>query len=637
MQAHLLRARSITKPMVRASLSLLVLTSLAHAQAVRSAPRFEVHEATIDQMRTAMSQGRLTSVELVDAYLARIAAYDAQGPELNALIALNPRARSDAALRDQERRAGTVRSPLHGVPILLKDNFDTSDLPTTGGLLALAGWIPRDDAFVVRRLREAGVVILGKTNMHELAHGITTVSSLGGQTRNPYDPTRCPGGSSGGTAAAIAASFAAVGWASDTCGSIRIPAAFNSLFGLRPTQGLVSRTGVIPLSHTQDIAGPLARTATDLAIALDVTVAFDSTDPAARALPGRPPPRFVEALTRDAFRGARLGVLTNLFTDADEEIRDTTRSAVKTMKTLGAEVIDVTIPGFDSLVARSGVVPFEMKFDVNDYLVSHGAPISSLREILDRGLFHEALEARYRARDTVTSRDSEAYRAALAKQQLIRARITALMDSLRLSALVYPTMRQRPVIIGDPQPGSTCQLSAASGLPALSMPGGFTSDGLPVGVELLGPAFSDARLVAMAFAFEQSTSRRRPPVTTPPLVNGHGPRPVEMTVSVNAAPGTARARFHFNPGRNELTYSVHVAGVKRERLNAVVLRRVDSTLSGTGRVIHRLSGPGATRAAGRISLSATDARALAAGRLVLSVFTSSRVASTGDARLEMPK
>lgn len=637
MQAYPRHVRFVAKPTIRASLFFFLVASLAHAQRTNVRPRFEVHEATIGQLQTEMSQGQITSVALVNAYLARIAAYDARGPELNAIIVLNQRARADAALRDQERRAGRVRGPLHGVPILLKDNFDTADLQTTGGLLALAGWIPRDDAFVVRRLRDAGAVILGKTNMHELAHGITSISSLGGQTRNPYDPARCPGGSSGGTGAAIAASFAAVGWGSDTCGSIRIPAAFNSLFGLRPTQGLVSRAGILPLSHTQDIAGPLARTATDLAIALDVTVASDSTDPAARALAGRASPRFVEALSRTAFQGARLGILTNLLTDADEEIRDTIRSATRAMKALGAEVMDVTIPGFDSLLAGSGVITFEMKFDVNEYLTSRGAPVSSLSEIIRGGLFHESMEARYRARDTVRSLDSDAYRKALAKQQLIRARISALMDSLQLTALVYPTVRQRPAVIGDPQPGSNCQLSAASGLPALSMPGGFTGDGLPVGVELLGPAFSDARLVALAFAFEQSGTRRRPPASTPPLNNGRGPDPVSITVSAAAAGGIARARFSFDAGRNEMTYDMRVTGVPRERLSAVVLRRMDSTLTGPSRVIHRLSGPGTTQGAGKIRLSASDTRALTTGRLFLSVFTSSRMTSTVDARLEVPK
>lgn len=610
-------------------------TRPAAAQGARPVSAVEVYEATIPQLQAAMAEGRLTSVALVDAYLARIAAYDARGPELNAMIRLSPRARVDAAALDQERRVGKVRGPLHGIPIILKDNFDTADLPTSGGSIALANLQPRNDAFVVRKLRAAGAIILGKANLHELAHGITTVSSLGGQTRNPYELARCPGGSSGGTGAAITASFAAVGWGSDTCGSIRIPSAFNSLFGLRPTQGLVSRDGLIPLAHTQDIAGPLARSVTDLAIAMDVTIGADSADPSTRALDGMTLPRFVDSLSATAMRGARLGVLTNYFADTDAEIADTVRSAIKAMKALGAEVVDVTVPGFDSLLARTGVIEYEMKFDLNDYLARHpGAPVASLSEILERGLFHAALEPRFRARDTMRTRDSEPYVKALAKRALVRARIVAILDSLRLDALVYPTMRQRPALIGDPQRGSTCALSANSGLPALTAPAGLTADGLPVGIEMLGRPFADARLVSLAFALEQSGPRRRPPPTTPPLVAGRAPRPVHFATTARASSAAAQVSFSFDPSRSELGYEVRVTGAPPQRIDAVVLRRADST--GAKRVIQRLSGPGAIHAAGKVPLNAIDRRALIDGRIVLSLFTGDPQMGVADARLEMP-
>ena len=218
----------------------------------------EVFEASIPDLQEAMADGRVTAVQLVEAYLARISAYDQGGPALNSMIRLNPNARAQAAALDEERALRGTRGPLHGIPIILKDNYDTADLPTSGGSIALAGMIPPDDAFQVRKLREAGAVILGKSNLHELAMGITTISSVGGQTRNPYDPSRNPGGSSGGTGAAIAASFAAIGWGSDTCGSIRIPSSHHNLFGLRPTKGLSSIDGIIPLSHTQDVGGPVS-------------------------------------------------------------------------------------------------------------------------------------------------------------------------------------------------------------------------------------------------------------------------------------------------------------------------------------------------------------------------------------------
>jgi len=618
------------------SLPLPSLLLALRAAAPLTAQVPDVSEATISALQAAMAQGRVTSVQLVDAYLARIAAYDQLGPELNAMVRLNPQARADAAALDQERRGGKVRGPLHGIPIVIKDNFDTADLPTTGGSLALAGFRPPVDAFVVRKLRQAGAVILGKSNMHELAAGITTVSSMGGQTRNPYDPRRCPGGSSGGTGAAIAAGFATVGWGSDTCGSIRIPSSVNSLFGLRPTQGLASRTGIIPLSHTQDIPGPLARTVTDLAIALDVTVGPDSADSATHVLLGRGVPRFTDSLSAGALKGARLGILTNYFRDADDEVADTVKAALAAMKSSGAEVIDVTIPDFDSLVAGSSVINFETKFDLMDYLArTPGAPVASLREIMDRGLYHSALETRLYRADTVQLRDGEPYRKALAKQTVVRERIVALLDSLKLDVLAYPTLRRKPVLIGDAQLGTNCQLSAQTGLPALAAPAGFTADGLPVGLELLGRPFSDAHLVSMAYAFEQSGPRRRAPPTTPPLVNGRAPRPVAFTAAVALPPGTARAHFRFDGLKGELDYDVGVAGLPPDRIQAVVLRRPEGDRP--GRVVWRLLGPGATTGKGTIPMTGLDRQALVEDRLVLVVFAVDRADPVGEVRLLLPR
>src|SRR5687768_7470549 len=387
-------------------LMLMAVISAAGAQATPRivSPKLDtvVVEATITDLQRGMSERRFTALDLTRAYLARIAAYDQKGPTLNSMVRVNPAAERDARAMDTERRAGKVRGPLHGIPIILKDNYNTADMPTTGSTLALATFTPREDAFIVRRLREAGAIIIGKSNLHELAAGITSVSSMGGQTRNPYDPRRCPGGSSGGTGAAIAASFAAVGWGSDTCGSIRIPAAFGSLYGLRPTSGLVSRHGVIPLSHTQDVIGPLARTVTDLAIALDITVGHDPADPATAILNGRELPRFAAALHKDALRGKRLGVLRNYMTGTDGDIADSIRATTRAMVALGAELIDVSIPDLDSLMARSGVIPFEFKWDLMDFLAKYpGAPVSSLREIIDRGLHHEALDATFRTFGTL--------------------------------------------------------------------------------------------------------------------------------------------------------------------------------------------------------------------------------------------
>jgi amidase len=612
---------------------LVLAATLGASSAAAQSTGVEVHEATITELQAAMTAGRTTSRALVDAYLARIAAYDARGPQVTAMVRVNPNARTEAARLDDERRQGRVRGPLHGIPIILKDNFDTADMPTSGGALALANHRPKEDAFVVRRLRDAGAVILGKSAMHELAAGITTISSLTGQTRNPYDPRRCPGGSSGGTGAAIAASFAAVGWGSDTCGSIRIPSAFGSLVGLRPTQGLVSRTGVMPLSHTQDIAGPLARTVTDLAIALDASVGADPADAATRALDGRSVPRFSDSLSRAALRGARVGILMNYFTDADGEILDTVRSAIRAMKAAGADTVRVNIVGFDSLFANTSVINFEHKYDMIDYLArTPGSPIKSIADMLAAGLESEALEARLKLADSAGTRSSEAYSRALARQQVARARIIAVMDSLGVDVLAYPTMRRKPVMIGDVQLGGTCGLSAQTGLPALSLPAGFTADGLPVAIELLGRPFADVRLVSLAYAFEQLGPRRQPPYSTPRLVNGRAPTARSFATTARVAGGSARVQFSYEPVQSALTYDLRVAGVEPSRLTAVVLRRREP--GGSLRVVHTLAGPNVSAARGSAVLTMPNRAALLKGDLVLSMFMGS--AAAVDARLVVP-
>ena len=584
-----------------------------------------------------MASGRTTAVELVEAYLARIAAYDQQGPGLNTIIRLNPRALAGARRLDQERAAGTVRSPLHGVPILLKDNYDTADMPTTASSVALAGLIPPDDAFQVQKLREAGAIVLGKTNMHELAAGITTISSLGGQTLNPYALTRYPGGSSGGTGAAIAASFAAVGWGSDTCGSIRIPASNNNLIGLRPTKGLSSIDGIIPLSHTQDVGGPLARSAIDLAIALDATIGIDVADPATEALRRRTLPRFADELDAVALEDARIGVLTALFGDApeDEEVGDVVRSALARAAAAGAEVIDIEIPGLDSLVAGSSVIAHEFKWDLIDYLAqTPGAPVGSLEEILERGLHHVALERTFRARNSPEGRDSEEYREDLARRPLIRDAVVSAMERHQLDALAYPTIRRAPAQVGDPQRGSNCQLSASSGLPALSVPAGFTPSGLPVGLELLGRSFEDARLLSLGHGLEQATSNRRAPFSTPPLQDGAAPSPVSFEVVAEGPAVRLEARFVFDPPTGAMTFDVAVSGTPESEIHAVDMHRRDEGTDGP--VIHRLSGPGLVPAVGRVTLTGPEIEAFRAGRLYLAVYTLEHPAGAARAPLLLP-
>jgi Asp-tRNA(Asn)/Glu-tRNA(Gln) amidotransferase A subunit family amidase len=601
-------------------LLLALVPSVAAAQ--RAAMVDVVHEASISTLQDGLRTGRWTATQLVDAYLARIAAYDQRGPGLNAVIRLNPNARRDATRLDLERRRGSLRGPLHGIPVLLKDNFDTFGLPTSASSLALAGVLPPDDAFVVKRLRDAGAIILGKTNMHELAAGITSISSLGGQTRNPYDPMRCPGGSSGGTGAAIAASFAAVGWGSDTCGSIRIPSAFNNLVGLRPTQGLASRDGIVPLSRTQDIPGPLARSVGDLAIALDVTIGYDPADMTTRGAEGWSRTAFTDSLRAFPMRGTRIAVLTNYMTgDIEGDIRDTVRAATRAMVAAGAEVVDVRIADFDSITANTSVINFETDDDLQAYLGGiPGAPALTARGILERGLFHDAMAGRIIAMDTTGNGDPSQYPRNLARQRVLRERLVALMDSLRVDAIAYPTSRRRPVFVGDAQPGSTCLLSAVTGLPALSAPAGFTNDGMPVGIEFLGRPRSDVRLVGLAFALEQLRSSRKAPSTTPALRGGRAPAPVVATTVVRSSGALANTRFTWDATTNQLRYEVKVTGLPASDLQAVVVRRTGGTATGAP-VIHRMAGPGMLSASGAFPLSGQDRGALERGALTVALFT----------------
>jgi Asp-tRNA(Asn)/Glu-tRNA(Gln) amidotransferase A subunit family amidase len=574
-------------------------------------PAYDVVEKSIPELQAAMAAGEVTSKDLVDAYLARIDAYDRSGPRLNAMILVNPHAAADAAALDAERRRKGPRGPLHGIPIVVKDNFETADLPTTGGSIALAGFEPKHDAYQVTRLRDAGAVIVGKTNLHELAAGITSISSLGGQTRNPYDPSRNPGGSSGGTGAAVAASFAAAGMGSDTCGSIRIPSANNNLVGLRGTLGLSSRRGIIPLSHTQDIGGPLARSVTDLAIMLDATVGPDDGDPTTKSAAGHIPASYAVGLKRDALKGARIGVLKNLFGSAPEdgEVNDIDRHALDQMKAAGAEIEEVTIAGLDELLRGSSVINAEFKFDLMDYLARYpDAPVHSLGEIIERGDYDRALESVFKLRNRPESRDTEGYRRARVKREAVLGLTLAAMEESKVDVLAYPTLNRKPALVGEPQSGSTCQLSAATGLPAISMPAGFTADGVPVGVELLGRAWSEPMLLSLAYAFEQRAHLRRPPPTTPPLVNGKAPAPKAFS----ATTGPVRASFTFDVTSGRLTYSVSIASGTDAPVAAAVHRVVDGD---NGPVLIRLLDGMGRPMSGDGILGYVEREALAAGRL----------------------
>ena len=585
----------------------------ASRQAAGSQPNagFDVQEKSIDELQAALTAGVVTSRSLVLAYLARIRAYDLQGPQLNAMISMNRTVLETADALDQERAARGSRGALHGIPIVIKDNFETADLPTTGGSLALTGFMTGRDAFQVKRLRDAGAIIIGKTNLHELASGITTISSAGGQTRNPYDLSRTPGGSSGGTGAAVAASFAAAGMGSDTCGSIRIPSANNNLFGLRGTMGLSSRDGIIPLSHTQDIGGPLARTVTDLAVMLDATVGADPADAITQASAGHIPTSYRDLLKADALQGVRIGAVKNLFGVApdDEEVGAIDRKALDAMHKAGADIVDVSMPGLDDQMRGSSVIDAEFKFDLIDYLKRWpNAPVHSLGEILERGDYAAALETNFKRRDARTSPDTPDVAQARAKRTELLALVTRIMDAQRLDVLAYPTLRRKAALIGEPQRGSeNCQLSPSTGLPAISVPAGFTDDGVPVGVDLLGAAWSEPRLLAIAFAYEQAAHPRKPPPATPALVNGRAPATLTFIVNLNGAHVT----FSFDPSAGTLAWDAVstkplVASVHRGRQGPALITLMTNK---------------ASEASGVVTLQPQDRVALRANGLFLAVRT----------------
>ncbi|APU14124.1 amidase [Actinoalloteichus fjordicus] len=499
-------------------------------------PAPEVVGVGVHELSTMLAERQTTSAALVEAYLRRIDAYEEaydDQPGLHAVITVNPRATAQARRLDAERRSGRVRGPLHGIPIVIKDNHDTGDLPTSNGSLALRELRPPDDATQVRLLREAGAIILAKTNLHEFAMNITTVSSLGGQTRNPYDQQRHPGGSSGGTGAAVAAAFAPVGMGSDTCGSIRIPAAHNALVGLRPTLGLSSRAGVAPLSSTQDTVGPLGLSVRDVALVLDATAGHDPDDPVTEAAVGRVPDTYLSTLNDRALAGARIGLFTDYFgvTPEEQPTTDLVRAAARDMAARGAETVELgPQPEILAAAGAANVVRDEFERDLDAYLAAPGtrAPRSlarlepprnlvTLADIATSGLVTPSVLSTLRNWVDSPELPHPEYEERLRQREVLHARITALMTAHDLDVILYPTITAPATPVGTSQSYANCRLAAYSGLPALTVPAGLTADGLPVGVELLGRAFDEPTLLGIGHAYEQATRHRIPPASTPEL------------------------------------------------------------------------------------------------------------------------
>jgi amidase len=498
---------------------------------IDAAEGFQVEEATVASIEQALRDKSLTCRALVQAYLDRVAAYDHKGPSLNAILALNPNALAEADQRDAEYASSGPIGPLHCIPLVLKDNYNTADLPTTGGSAALAGAQPKADAFMVARLRKAGAIILGKSNMHEFALAGTTVSSLGGQTLNPYDLTRTPGGSSGGTGAAVAANLALAGTGSDTVNSIRSPASANALVGIRPTKGLLSRAGILPVSETQDAAGPIARTVADATRLLEVMAGYDPDDPSTAWSIGNAPASYTPFLESAGLRGVRIGLLKTMLGSRPEhqEVNSVIAAAVAAMQNEGAIIVEVDDPalGVAKLIAENDVQKFEYRALINAYLASiPNAPAKSLADIIASGKFHKpSLESFLATAQAYQGGIEELdYDLRLLRNARTRDKLISLLAEHQLDALIYP-LQQRLVVPTNEltQSDRNGILAAVTGFPAINVPAGFSKPtttaplGVPIGMDFLGRPWSEGRLIQIAHGFEQITHFRTPPNSAPPL------------------------------------------------------------------------------------------------------------------------
>jgi amidase len=497
---------------------------------------FELEEITIAELQAGMKSGKWTARSIAEKYLSRIEKIDKQGPAVNSIIELNPDAISIAESLDKERKVKAVRGPLHGIPVLIKDNIDTADrMTTTAGSLALKGSIALKDSFVAERLRAAGAVILGKTNLSEWAnirssHSTSGWSGRGGQTKNPYVLDRNPCGSSSGSGAAVAANLAAVAVGTETDGSVVCPSSANSLVGIKPTLGLISRSGIIPIAHSQDTAGPMARTVTDAAILLTALAGIDPNDPVTSESQGKASTDYTQFLDAQGLRGARIGVARKSFGFSDQ-VDQLINSALDVMKRLGAELIDPaeieTAGKFDD--TELDVLLYELKADLNKYLAGLGAhaPVRTLKEIIEFNERNKDTELPYFGQDLFIKAEAKgpltdkAYTDALAKNHRLSRDegIDAVMTKNKLDAMVAPTGGPpwpTDLINGDHFTGGYSTPSAVAGYPHLTVPAGYIH-GLPVGLSFFGRAYSEAMLIKLAFAFEQATKLRKPPQFLPHL------------------------------------------------------------------------------------------------------------------------
>jgi Asp-tRNA(Asn)/Glu-tRNA(Gln) amidotransferase A subunit family amidase len=521
-----------------AATGLLASRGIVTAQQSRpgaGATGFHLLETTIDDIHSSLKSGEITCRRLVELYLKRIEAYDKRGPNLNAVQTINPRALQEAERLDTAFKSSGSTGSLHCVPLLLKDQVETNDMPTTYGSAVFREFVPEREATIVTKMKRAGALIVGKTTMGEFAAGY--VGSGFGIARNAYDPRRSPSGSSSGTGSGIAANFATVGIGEDTGGSVRGPAAVEGLVGLRPTVPLVSRYGMMPATPSQDTLGPIGRTVRDAAILLDVLAGYDPNDPVTAYAVGQVPASYTQFLREDGLRGARVGVIREPMdpkadpaSDDYKKVRSVMDRALADLKRLGAEVVDpVTIPELKDRVKRAFEDNlFETEPAIDGYLAKHPtAPIKSLREILLTGKVVPSRVSRL-ITNVGRSTDEPGYLKILLLKEETRQIALKLMADNRLDALVYATYDHPPALIPpdvltNPKfadladPGNNRRLAPMLGFPAMTVPAGFTTDGLPVGIEFMGRPFAEGTLFKIGYAYEQGTRHRKPPASTPPL------------------------------------------------------------------------------------------------------------------------
>ena len=509
------------------------LTALQRSQIVNwpattpAPPAFTVFEKTVTELQDAMTRNLVTSEDITREYLARLSQYDRHGPAFRAVLAINPRAIADARARDAERAAGRVRSPFHGVPVVFKDNIDAVELVTTGGSLALVDHRPRLDSRVAAGMKQGGAVVLGKANLDEFPFGDFGISSVGGTVGNAYDPSLSTAGSSGGSATAVAASLAALGFGTDTCNSLSNPAGFASLATIRTTRGLTSRAGVMPLNTFNDAVGPMAKSVRDVALALDLVTGSDPEDPVTADAASHIAGSFAQGLDAASLKGKRIGALRQRFVGftGEREVSAAMDRVIKELQSAGAIVVDVAIPDYDAKYAAArGAAPGSLRQAWSAYLSRGAKPgdtVLTIQDLLASGKLAPVSARRFEGALAPVATGAaldDATRRFFAGRETFRQIFVTLLDQQKLDAILFPANQARPhtheggLERYGSEPG-TCEESAATGLPQVTVPAGFLGGRHPVGISLLGRMWEDKRLLELAAAYERATHHRRPPST----------------------------------------------------------------------------------------------------------------------------